>query len=149
MFGFLKRIAGEAPAPKQRDAQAEGRLGAAALLVALARSDDDYAEDEKARIDAALSALFEFNDGEVAALRAEAELAQENAADFHRFALAVKEAYSVEERVVFIEAAWAVVLADGARDPDENALMRRLASMLGLEDRVSAEARRRAEARGG
>jgi len=40
-----------------------------------------------------------------------------------------------------------VVLADGHRDNDENSLMRLVVNLLGVNDRNSALARQRAEAR--
>ena len=43
-----------------------------------------------------------------------------------------------------LRALWQVVLADGARDAEEDALMRLLASLLGVNDRDSALARQRA-----
>ena len=43
-----------------------------------------------------------------------------------------------------MRALWQVVLADGARDAEEDALMRLLASLLGVNDRDSALARQRA-----
>ncbi|MCI4666252.1 MAG: TerB family tellurite resistance protein [Neomegalonema sp.] len=145
MIRFIKRLTGH-PAPKSKP-ETEGRLAAAALLVAIAHSDHEYADTERRRILAALRELFELSDDEAEALCAQAEQAHETAADLHRFTLAVKTAYTIEERGVFLEAAWRVVLADGQRDDHENALMRRLAALLGVEDRVSAHARRRAEAR--
>jgi uncharacterized tellurite resistance protein B-like protein len=36
---------------------------------------------------------------------------------------------------------WAVVLADGTRDAEENSMMRLLANLLGVNDRDSALAR--------
>ncbi len=39
---------------------------------------------------------------------------------------------------------WQVVLADGTRDQEEDALMRLLASLLGVNDRDSAIARQQA-----
>jgi uncharacterized tellurite resistance protein B-like protein len=41
-----------------------------------------------------------------------------------------------------------VVLADGVRDPEEDSLLRLVSHMLGIEDRDSALARQRVEARG-
>ncbi len=43
-----------------------------------------------------------------------------------------------------MRALWQVVLADGERDHEEDALMRLLASLLGVNDRDSAIARQRA-----
>ena len=53
-----------------------------------------------------------------------------------------------EERTGVIEALWEVVLADGVRDQDENTLLRLAANLLGVNDRDSALARQRVEARG-
>ena len=44
----------------------------------------------------------------------------------------------------YFRALWQVVLADGERDHEEDALMRLLASLLGVNDRDSAIARKEA-----
>ena len=151
MFGFLKRMVGADDARESAADQPNEQLAAAALLVAIARRDDDYADSERLRISAAVERLFALEPDAAAALQAKAEDAQSAALDLHQFTHVVKNAYTMEERVIFMEAAWAVVLADGRRDPEENALMRQLVGLLGMEDRHSVQARRRAEteARGG
>ena len=45
-----------------------------------------------------------------------------------------------------IEALWSVVLADGRRAKEEDALLRLVAGLLGVEDRDSNMARKRVEA---
>ena len=52
-----------------------------------------------------------------------------------------------EDREHIVEALWEIVLADGERDHHEDALMRMVAPMLGVNDRDSALARQRAQAR--
>jgi uncharacterized tellurite resistance protein B-like protein len=42
-----------------------------------------------------------------------------------------------------IEALWQVALADGQREADEDALLRLVASLLGITDQESARARQR------
>jgi len=54
-----------------------------------------------------------------------------------------------EDREGVLEALWEVVLADGARDHEEDALLRMVAPMLGVNDRDSNFARQRVEARRG
>ena len=51
-----------------------------------------------------------------------------------------------EDRSGVSEALWSVVLADGVREDEENALLRLAASLLGVNDRDSALARQRVEA---
>jgi uncharacterized tellurite resistance protein B-like protein len=66
-----------------------------------------------------------------------------------RFTRAIKDSVPYEDREGVIEALWEVVLADGVRDHEENALLRLVAPMLGVTDQDSAHARRRVEARQG
>ncbi len=61
-----------------------------------------------------------------------------------RFTRAIKDAVPYEERAGVIEDLWRIVLVDGARDSEEDALMRMVAPMLGVNDRDSAMARQRA-----
>ncbi|MDH5798542.1 MAG: TerB family tellurite resistance protein, partial [Paracoccaceae bacterium] len=51
-----------------------------------------------------------------------------------------------EDRLGVIEALWSVVLADGRRDHEEDALLRLVSNLLGVNDRDSALARQRVQA---
>ncbi len=147
MFGTLIRNL-MAPAPA-RLPEPDVRLALAALLVRLARSDGHYADAEVSRIDAVLRADFGLGPFEAASLRGEAEVFEEEAPDTVRFTRALKAAIPHEERLGIIEALWEVALADGGRDDDENALIRQIAPLLGIDDQDSAIARQRVEARRG
>ena len=69
------------------------------------------------------------------------------APDTVRFTRAIKDAVPYEDRMGVIEALWDVVLADGARDDEEDAMLRLIAPLLGVNDRDSNLARQRVEAR--
>ena len=116
----------------------------AALMVRIAKSDDDYAITECERIEAILSFLYSLSSAEAAKLRNQAETLEANAPDTVRFTRAIKDAVPYEGRFEVVRALWQVVLADGERDHEEDALMRLLASLLGVNDRDSAIARQRA-----
>lgn len=116
----------------------------AALMVRIAKSDDDYAITECERIEAILSILYNLPSAEAAKLRNQAETLEANAPDTVRFTRAIKDAVPYEGRFEVVRALWQVVLADGERDHEEDALMRLLASLLGVNDRDSAIARQRA-----
>ena len=116
----------------------------AALMVRIAKSDDDYAIAECERIDAILSILYGLSPTEASSLRNHAEALEADAPDTVRFTRAIKEAVPYEDRFEFVRALWQVVLADGERDHEEDALMRLLASLLGVNDRDSAIARKEA-----
>lgn len=142
MFGeFLKRLTQPDPEPM---ADGDARLALCALLVRVARSDGDYAASEIARIDAVLRARYGLDAAGAAALRSEGETLESEAPDTVRFTRAIKEAVPYDDRRAVIEAIWAVALADGGRASEEDALLRLVASLLGVTDQDSARARQKA-----
>ena len=145
MFGdLLKRMA--APTHDPLD-DGDARLALAALLVRLARADGDYADAEISRIDNVLKTRYNLGPFEVAGLRRDAEVLETEAPDTVRFTRAIKDHVPYEERAHIVESLWEIALADGERDHEEDALMRLVAPMLGINDRDSALARQRAQSR--
>ena len=139
---MLSRLLAPDPAPLPAP---EARLALAALLVRLARADERYTGDEVARIDRVLAARYGLSPFEAAALRREAEAAEAEAPDTVRFTRALKDAVPHEDRMGILAALWDVALADGARDAEEDAVIRLVANLLGVSDRDSAIARQRVE----
>lgn len=135
-----------APAPAALPAP-EARLALAALLVRVARADGHYAELEKHRIDVIVATRYNLDPFEAVRLRADAEVLEEEAPDTVRFTRALKEAVPYEDRASLMEAMWQVALSDQSRDADEDALIRLVATLLGISDRDSALARQRVRAR--
>lgn len=123
----------------------DARIALAALMVRIARTDGDYAQVEIAMIDRVLQNHFNLDAAHAKALRIEAEEVETHAPDTVRFTRVIKDAIPYEERTAVIEALWAVVLADGHRDADENGFMRLVANLLGVNDRDSAFARQHAQ----
>lgn len=135
---FLKRLT-------QPDNEAlpdeDARLALTALLVRIARSDNDYSTVEKERIDRINARRYGLGPGAVSALREEAEALESEAPDTVRFTRAIKDAVPYEDRLSVVKALWEVVLADGERAQEEDALVRMAAHFLGISDRDSALAR--------
>lgn len=119
----------------------DARLALTALLVRIARADNDYSASEKARIDKITARRYGLGPGAVSALREEAEALEAEAPDTVRFTRAIKDAVPYEDRLSVIKAMWEVVLADGARAQEEDALVRMVANFLGVNDRDSNLAR--------
>ncbi len=139
---LLKSLFVAAPQPLD---DSGARLALTALLVRIARSDNDYERIEILRIEQILRHRYGLDPDEANELRREAEILEEAAPDTVRFTRAIKEAVPLEERIAVIEAAWSVVLIDGSRSEEEDALMRVIASLLGISDRDSNIARQRAQ----
>jgi uncharacterized tellurite resistance protein B-like protein len=123
----------------------DSQLALAALLVRVARSDGDYAQDEISTIDRVIAEDFGLSPFEASKLRTEAETLEAEAPDTVRFTRAIKDGVPYEDRVKVIEALWRVVLADGHRDHEESGLLRLVADLLGINDRDSNMARKRVE----
>lgn len=137
---LLRRLT--APEPEQLS-DPDARIALGALLVRLARADGEYAAVEIAQIDKSLGKRYGLTPGQAAALRAQCETLEAEAPDTVRFTRAIKDAVDYENRVAVIEAMWAVVMADGVREDEENSMMRMTASLLGVSDQDSHRARLR------
>ncbi|PUB13681.1 tellurite resistance TerB family protein [Yoonia sediminilitoris] len=141
MFGdFLRRLTAPDPQPLS---DPDARLALGALLVRIARTDGDYAKAEIAQIDAALGRRFDLDADGAAELRAQCEVLESEAPDTVRFTRAIKDAVGHDDRLALVEAMWAVVLADGVRDQEEDSLMRMVVNLLGITDQESHAARLR------
>ena len=134
------------PEPAQL-APSDARLAIAALLVRVAKSDNQYSTSEVERIDRVLQTRYELDVASARALRESGETLEQEAPDTVRFTRAIKDAVAFEDRASVIEALWELALADGERDDEEDALIRMVANFLGINDRDSALARQRVAAR--
>ncbi|MCW1933874.1 tellurite resistance TerB family protein [Pararhodobacter zhoushanensis] len=128
-------------------AEVSPQIAVAALLVDAARADGVYAPDESDAVAALLAAIFSLTPAEARALRAQGEVAQGDAPDIVRFTRVIKFALEEDQRIQLIEALWSVVLVDHQRDPNEDALLRRLPPLIAVSDHDSAAARQRVLAR--
>jgi uncharacterized tellurite resistance protein B-like protein len=141
MFGsFLKSLLEPQAEPLHDE---DARLAMTALLVRLARADNEYAAAEIHRITQVIMARYELAEPEAIALRETAETLEQEAPDTVRFTRAIKDRVAYEDRIAVVEALWQVALADGNRDAEEDALLRLVVSLLGVTDVDSASARRR------
>jgi uncharacterized tellurite resistance protein B-like protein len=131
-----------APEPK-RLTHEDSRLALTALLVRVARIDQDYSEVERQMILQLLMNRYNLAEDAARALREEAEKLEKDAPDTVRFTRVVKDTVPYEHRETVVEALWAVVLADNQRDHDEDGFMRLVVSLLGVNDRDSGLARQR------
>lgn len=143
MFGDLLKNLMQPDPPRLPDPDA--RLALTSLLVRIARTDGHYDDREKSRILSLTRSRYGLSEAQSLTLLAEAEAIEADAPDTVRFTRAIKEAVAYEERTGVIEALWAIVLADGARDTEEDAMMRLVASLLGVNDMDSNLARRRVQ----
>ena len=125
----------------------ELQLAAAALLVEAATLDGHYGETEQVAIDKLLREKFALKDEEARSLHNLAVTEQSEASQLLGFTRAIKDHYSLEERIELIEMVWEVVYADGELHNYEANLLRRLGGLLYVSDRERGDARKRVLAR--
>jgi uncharacterized tellurite resistance protein B-like protein len=140
---FLKRLTQPEPAPL---ADSDARLALTALLVRIARSDNHYDPQERTLIDQITQARYGLSVIEAQTLRGEAETLEQEAPDTVRFTRAIKDAVAYEDRLQVVQALWQVVLADGKRASEEDALLRLVTNLLGITDTDSARVRQKVAA---
>lgn len=142
MIDLLRRLLAPTPEPL---AKPDAQMALAALLVRIARTDGLYAVEEVERIDRVLAHRYGLDAFQATRLRAEAEEIEAHAPDTVRFTQALKAATALEDRSELMTALWSVAIADGEREAQEDRMMRMVATLLGLTDVESAQARQRAE----
>jgi uncharacterized tellurite resistance protein B-like protein len=145
LIGWLKTLL--EGAPQAHDAAAARIEAITGLLVQAATMDAHFDAREHAAIEGILMRFFALE--RTAAQRAvqAAEARVDQAADLYQFTKAVNAAFRPEERLSIVEALWEVILVDGEVDAFEASLMRRLGTLIHVEDRDLGEARRRVAAR--
>ncbi len=145
MLNWLKSmLSGSEDTETEAGRTEDPKTAAAALLVETALSDGIYADIEEARILSVLQSTFGIEEDEAKTILEEAEDLAEQATGAHQYTKLVKS-LKEEERIRFIEGLYYVSFADGEKCPYEDAFVRHVASLLHVQDRDRAEARKRAE----
>ncbi len=121
----------------------------AALLVWAARADGEYHPAEREAIARILARRYDLDENRAAALMTAAEREAGEALGMQRFTRALKEDVPFEERGAIIEMLFEAAWADGVLDPHEDQVIRRIAGLLYVDDRVRGEIRRRVRERCG
>lgn len=139
-------VKADAPHP-HHDPAADARFACACLLIEAAAMDGDFDAEERTRIALILAEDFDLDGPQVQVLMDDARAASADDGGIYRFTRRLKDATTPEERPNYIEMMWEVVLADGALDPLEDQLIRRVAGLIGVSDQDRGAARKRAEER--
>jgi uncharacterized tellurite resistance protein B-like protein len=118
-------------------------VAVAALMVHAATMDDTFDAAERRTIERLLGERFKLAPDAVKALLAAAEKRAEESNQLYAFTRIAVEKLDEQGRAQLIEMLWEVAYADGVLDPDEDALLRRVAGLLYVSDYDRGEARKR------
>jgi|SRR5579883_3107846 len=139
---LLSLLHGEHESPSGDQLQ----LAVAALLVEAAWRDDVFEPAERAVIERLLAQRFNLTPQMSKDLLAAAE-ARGRAGQLFGFTNQIVKAMDEAQRIEIIEMLWEVVYADGVLDPEEDALIRRVAGLIYVSDQERGRARRRVRER--
>jgi uncharacterized tellurite resistance protein B-like protein len=139
---FIELLTGGS-ASSQADAPDKLQVAVAALLVQAALMDDQFGEAERAVIERLLAARFGLATEDTRRLLESGEQAVDQSNQLFAFTKLAAEQLDPDERIQLIEMLWEVAYADGVLDPNEDALVRRIAGLVYVSDRDRGAARNR------
>ena len=130
IFKFLKKN-------NEKSETNEESINIACLLIHAAKIDENYTPEEKEIIKKTVNKLYpDLNNLDEIVLKAEKKENDSN--HIQEFTKDVKS-LSMENKIIIVETLWRIILSDGKSDIYENNLMRRLAGLLYLDDKVVGE----------
>tara|TARA_B100000965_G_C19005556_1_gene504341 strand:+ start:38 stop:460 length:423 start_codon:yes stop_codon:yes gene_type:complete len=107
------------------------------LLIHAAKIDENYTSEEREIIKKTVKKLYPDLDDLDEVIK-QAERKENDSNHIQEFTRYVKY-LSTENKVMIVETLWRIILSDGKSDIYENNLMRRLAGLLYLDDKVVGE----------
>ena len=112
-------------------------INIACLLIHAAKIDENYTSEEKEIIKKTVKKLYPDLD-DLNEVITQAERKENDSNHIQEFTRDVKS-LSTENKIIIVETLWRIILSDGKSDIYENNLMRRLAGLLYLDDKVIGE----------
>ena len=109
----------------------------ACLLIHAAKIDENYTSEEREIVKKTVNKLYSDLDN-LDEIVLKAEQKENDSNHIQEFTKDVKS-LSVENKIVIVETLWKIILSDGKSDIYENNLMRRLAGLLYLDDKIVGE----------
>ena len=108
-----------------------------ALLVHVAKVDENYSEKEKSIIKNFIVS-FSYNDKDSENIFQEAEKLESDSIQLFNFTSAVKKE-SLEVKTEIIEHLWKIIISDQSVDTYESSLMRRICGLIYFPDKLSGD----------
>ena len=112
-------------------------INIACLLIHAAKIDENYTSEERGIIKKTVKKLYPDLDN-LNDIISKAEQKENDSNHIQEFTRDVKS-LSTENKIIIVETLWRIILSDGKSDIYEDNLMRRLAGLLYLDDKVVGE----------
>lgn len=115
------------------DAEHRLRIATCALLLEVAHADEDFSSNELTTVRDLVRREFQLSGAEVDELIALADSERQLSTDLYQFTRLIAANYSRPQKLTVLESLWRVVYSDGQLEAHEDALMHKLAKLLGLK----------------
>ena len=112
-------------------------INIASLLIHAAKIDENYTLEEKEIIKKTIKKLYPNLDN-LDEIITQAEEKENDSNHIQEFTNDIKS-LSTDNKIIIVETLWKIILSDGKSDIYENNLMRRLAGLLYLDDKIMGE----------
>ena len=112
-------------------------INIACLLIHAAKIDENYTSEERGIIKKTVKKLYPDLDN-LDGIISKAEQKENDSNHIQEFTRDVKS-LSTENKIIIVETLWRIILSDGKSDIYEDNLMRRLAGLLYLDDKIMGE----------
>jgi uncharacterized tellurite resistance protein B-like protein len=138
MFDRIVKLLSDPAPPIDRDGL---QIAVAVLMVEAARMDDHFDDVERKVIERLLAQKFQLSPDQTRELVRKAVETGDRSNQLYPFTRLAVERMDPAQRVGLIEMLWEVAYADGVLDPEEDALLRRIAGLIYVSDVDRAAAR--------
>lgn len=137
-----QQLASPATTPEAKASRHDAlRIATAGLLLELAHADSTLSAEEESHLIEHLQSGYGLDQETTRDLLEEADRARRHAIDHFGFANLLRLNAPLEDRIEVVKTMWRIVYADGRLSRDEDYLIRKMASLLGLEHHIMIEAK--------
>ncbi len=138
---FLDKKTAEIPAVMWNNSLSRTQIATCAILLEIAKSDEEFSEIEKDKIINILKRDFQLSDEDVRELIEAANKEIKENIDLWHFTNIINTNYSDEEKIRVMETVWRVIYADGKLDMNEDYLVHKLSNLLKLSHKQLIDAK--------
>ena len=143
MFDHLIRFFTDGSPQSRGDRPDQLKMAVAVLLVEAATMRDHFGEAERQAIEQILCRAYDLPSERAARLLIAAQDVDNKSTQLFPFTRRIVEEMAEQKRIEVIEMLWETVYSDGVLTPDEDALIRQVASLIYVSDRDRGDARLR------
>jgi len=121
------------PVPAQNDKEEKIIMATAVLFLEMAYADFEISNDEEKHLIGILQELFHLDPDKIGELIEAAKESRAQRQDIWKFTDLLKSHFNREQKIRILENLWRLIFADSHVDRYEDALIRKITALLGLE----------------